>query len=203
FRVRWAAEARNSGAVRVEIELYGSTANRNEFEVLATSAHIEEREDGEPVELTAARAINETLDDVIENLVANAIPRLASDRELIDSLQLDAPTERLLPALREVYRRNLRAAEDQLIILLQTESPEVLLAAAYGLGRLDSEKAVADIIDVIHRDHLAMAEQLVPVLGNIGGEEAETYLGIVAEHHDNPAMRQLAQEALRNMELGH
>lgn len=153
---------------------------------------------GEDLAEMTARLISDGIRDIVSGLEAEAAPRVSTDVGLLELLDSDEVGE-LLPTIREVYRRRLATAAPQLRALLNAGDPEIIFSAATALGRIGDANAVGPLIDLISRDHREMTSYVLPILGDIGTQEARLYLETVADAHDDPLVRSQAREVLDSM----
>jgi hypothetical protein len=103
-------------------------------------------------------------------------------------------------AYRAVGARGLRAAIPRLVQLLGHEDAEVRDAAIGALVELRAEEAVKPLVDMVEFSDVDMMRRIIDAVGMIGGEEATAYLEFVASGHEQPAVRELARQALEHMQ---
>lgn len=180
--------------LRVEGEARGDEIVEFELNGLYREPHV----DHENLDEMTARLVLDGIRDIVTGLEAEAAPRVSTDLGLLELLDSDEVGE-LLPAIREVYRRRLTTAAPRLRALLNTEDPELIFSAATALGRIGDADAVGPLIDLISRDHREMTSYVLPILGDIGTQEARIYLETVADAHDDPLVRSQAREVLDSM----
>lgn len=87
-------------------------------------------------------------------------------------------------------------AVPSLIKQLQTQDRDLLLATIGALVRLRSQKAVIPLIQLARQKDGAFLAQILSALGEIGGEEAKSFLFTIASSHSNQALQDTAKEAL-------
>jgi len=145
----------------------------------------------------AEELVDEGIADLVEGIAYEAEPRCSDDARLSAILnEAGAESDRLLPAIREIHRRRTLPAAPALRRLLDSEDVELLLAAATALARLRDAESVSPLIDLISREHRELTENVLPLLGQIGTADAIGYLQTVADAHESPYVRRLAQEVL-------
>lgn len=149
----------------------------------------------DPVDV-AEVALEAGFSDIAEQLASEAWPFCQSDGALVSALAEPSEAEQLLPIVRQVRRRRLQAANGPLRALLQHDSPEVALAAATALGQLGDSESVGPLIDMVSRRRRALIPQVLPILGEIGSDEARLYLETVRSGHEDPAVQRLAAGVL-------
>jgi hypothetical protein len=105
------------------------------------------------------------------------------------------------PALRQVAfgviaERRLTAAVPRLLELLH--SPDVLVrdGAIGALVALREPRAVKPLTELAQFNDLDMMRRIIDAVGAIGGDEARSYLELVASGHSVPLIRELAEKAL-------
>jgi hypothetical protein len=108
------------------------------------------------------------------------------------------------PALRQVAfatigERHLSAAVPRLIELLHSSDELVRDGAIGALVALRDPRAVKALTDLAQFKDLDLMRRIIDAVGTIGGDDARAYLELVAEGHDVPIIRELAQQALEDM----
>jgi hypothetical protein len=83
--------------------------------------------------------------------------------------------------------------------LLQSQEPSRVRRAMGGLVELKAKSAVPTLIDLARGKDLGFLREVIFALGSIGGEEAEAYLFTVSQGHDQPLIRDAADEALAEL----
>jgi HEAT repeat protein len=66
------------------------------------------------------------------------------------------------------------------------------------LAQIGDPRAVGPIIDLARRREGPFVAQMVRIIGDIGGAEAEAYLETMMAGHPDPAVALAAREALRD-----
>jgi hypothetical protein len=121
-----------------------------------------------------------------------------------DAQAILAALEAADPALRQtafaaIGERHVTQVVPRLLELLS--SPDVLVrdGAIGALVALREPRAVKPLTELGQFHDLDMMRRIIDAVGAIGGEEARSYLELVASGHDNPAIRELATQALERM----
>jgi len=83
--------------------------------------------------------------------------------------------------------------------LLASDDPAKIRRAMGGLVELKARGAVPALIDLARGKDLGFLREVIYALGSIGGEEAEAYLFTVSQGHDQPLIREAADEALAEL----
>lgn len=113
----------------------------------------------------------------------------------------EEPEPARLMAIQEIRERGLTQHIEELRKYLDAEQPEQLrLAAAAALVSLGDKESRTEIIKLaedMSRDRNPKYVPMLHILGDLGGEEVTTYLETVAEAHSAPAVRTVAEEALK------
>jgi hypothetical protein len=137
--------------------------------------------------------IGKAVDEAVLSLKARESIRAGDEAVVVaalDSAEEDVRKE----ALRAVGERHLGGALPRLVELLK--NPERRDEAVGGLVALGDPRAVKPLIDVIEFKDLREMAKIVDAVGQIGGEEARSYLDFVASGHEVPEVRALARAAL-------
>ena len=82
---------------------------------------------------------------------------------------------------------------------LKGDDADDVRRAIGGLVELKDPRAVPALIDLARAKDMVFLREIIFALGQIGGDEAEAYLYTVAQGHDQPAIRDVAQKALDEM----
>jgi HEAT repeats len=106
----------------------------------------------------------------------------------------DAEVRRV--ALAAVSDYKLRAATPRLLELLRSPDGSLRDGAIGALVALREPKAVGVMTEMAEFKDLAMMRRVVDAVGSIGGDEAVSYLELVAQGHDDPQIREMAEQAL-------
>jgi HEAT repeat protein len=99
-------------------------------------------------------------------------------------------------ALSLLAQRKNPAALEPLIEKLKSDDLDQVRRAIGGLLDLRDPRAVPALIDASRARDDMFQREIVFALGSLGGDEAEAYLQVVADGHDQPLMRASAQQAL-------
>lgn len=117
------------------------------------------------------------------------------DAELIRDLE--AGDARLRDhAVRVLAARKSPAAVPALVARLRDPDPEVVERAVGALAEIRDPRAVEPLIELTQRREGPFVAQLVRIIGDIGGSEAEAFLGTLAAGHPEAVVRDAAREAL-------
>jgi len=119
------------------------------------------------------------------------------DALVIQDLESGNPRLRDL-AVRVLADRKNPAAVPALLARLQDPDPDVADRAVGALGQIGDPRAVGPIIELSRRREGPFVAQMVRIVGDIGGAEAEAYLETMAAGHPDPAVASAAREALRD-----
>jgi hypothetical protein len=142
------------------------------------------------------------LQSLLENLVAKAHATYSAgqkkDEALLADLKGQDSIARDLAAQVLVERRN-PAVIPVLEKQLQEEDPQVFRRAMGGLVELKVRSSVPVLIDLARGKDLGFLREVIFALGSIGGEEAEAYLFTVSQGHEQPLIREAAEEALAEL----
>lgn len=83
---------------------------------------------------------------------------------------------------------------------LNTQDRDLLLATVGALVKLRSREAAVPLIQLARQKDGPFLAQILSALGEIGGEEAKSFLFTIASSHDNKAVKETAQEALDELQ---
>ena len=117
---------------------------------------------------------------------------------LVRDLESSDPRTRDL-AVRVLAERRSAAAVPALIQRLADPDPEVVERAVGALAQIRDPRAVGPLIGLTQRREGSFVTQLVFIIGDIGGSEAEAYLDTVGTGHPDPLVRKAAREALGSL----
>ncbi|MFP4599119.1 MAG: hypothetical protein ACLFVJ_12750 [Persicimonas sp.] len=117
--------------------------------------------------------------------------------EILEDLEDEKASEdERLDAIHRAREARLEGAASGLRALLESDSPDIVVASAAALERIDGEEAGPAVVAAAERlsrtrqyEHL---RQLLYILADIGGRQATTYLRAVADGHEYPGLRQVA-----------
>lgn len=140
------------------------------------------------------RAMKTAVDSAHLQLVALGKP----DDKLVEDLK--APTAAVRDAaVRALFERQHPAAVPPLTQRLHSEDAAVVRRTIGQLVELRDPRAVEPLIDLSRGKNHGFVREIIYAVGALGGDEAEAYLDTVAAGHDQPAVRQAAAEALREL----
>src|SRR5262249_42368844 len=125
--------------------------------------------------------------------------RRGDPAEVVKALDTEDPTLRTV-AFAAVGDHHIAAAADKLLALLQSPDPVIRDGAMGALIALREPRAVRPIIELAKFDDLPMMRRIIDAVGAIGGDDAKSYLELVAGGHDVPEIRDLAQQALARID---
>jgi len=117
------------------------------------------------------------------------------DAEVIRDLESGDPKLRDLAVQVLAERRN-PAALPGLAARLKDPDPEVVERAVGALARLRDPRAVGPLIELTRRREGPFVAQLVRIIGDIGGADAEAYLETLRAGHPDAEVRDAAARAL-------
>jgi hypothetical protein len=147
-------------------------------------------------------AVRQALGIALERAATGAHLQLVAldkkDDALVKDLQSEDPQVREY-ALRVLADRKNEAAAPMLRERLKSDDPDEVRRAIGGLVELKDTEAVPALIDLSRGKDPVFLRELLFALGAIGGDEAEAYLYTVAEGHDHEAIREVAQQALEEL----
>ncbi len=99
-------------------------------------------------------------------------------------------------AFAAIAERRIRSAVPRLLELLKSEDVLVRDGAIGALVALREPRAIGPMTELASFSDLDMMRRIIDAVGAIGGEDARSYLELVATGHDLPAVRELAEAAL-------
>jgi HEAT repeat protein len=120
------------------------------------------------------------------------------DAEVLRDLDSGDPRLRDL-AVRVLADRRNPAAVAPLLQRLQDPDPEVAERAVGALAQLADPRAVGPLIELTRRREGPFVAQIVRIIGDIGGPEAEAYLETLSAGHPDPEVTRAAVEGLRDL----
>jgi len=118
--------------------------------------------------------------------------------ELLRDLESSDPRTRDL-SVRVLAERRSPAAVPALLERLADPDPAVVERAVGALAQIRDPRAVGPLIGLTQRREGSFVTQVVLIIGDIGGAEAEAYLDTLAAGHPDPAVRSAAREALASL----
>jgi len=122
----------------------------------------------------------------------------ASPAEWRLALGAAEPDEQIL-AIRLLGARRAPDVVSAIVPLLQDPRDAVVEAAVEGLARQGDREAVRPLIDSLAKASPRHATRVLSALARLGGDEARSYLEMVARGDENEALRQLASRLLVDM----
>jgi HEAT repeat protein len=120
------------------------------------------------------------------------------DAEVMRDLESGDPKIRDLAVQALAERRN-PAALPGLVARLKDPDPEVVERAVGALARLRDPRAVGALIELTRRREGPFVAQLVRIIGDIGGADAEAYLETLRVGHPDAEVRDAATRALADL----
>ncbi len=176
----------------VELELSFPEGRETMHEAARWSEPVKE---GEKPFAALQRAIAGALRKAASALALALAEAEKPDADVI--LDLEAGDARLRDyAVRVLANRKSPAAVPALVARLRDSDPEVVERAVGALAEIRDPRAVEPLIELTQRREGPFVAQLVRIIGDIGGTEAEAFLGTLAAGHPEPLVRQAAREAL-------
>ncbi len=187
----------------VEVAVAVAARTRPDKRRYDVEARSESRAGGDGLEArkdASRRALSKALEEAIARLHFRLLAAKRNDRELLADLAANDGRIRDA-AIRELAERKNPGAADALIERLASDDVDEVREAIGMLVELRETRAVPAIIDVARARHPSFVREVIFALSAIGGDEAEAYLYTVAQGHDQPAVREAAQEALDELSL--
>ncbi len=139
-------------------------------------------------------ALDAALRQAASDLVMQADAARKSDRELVADLA--SPDAGMRDsAVRQLADRKNPAAVPALIERLKDPDREVVLRAMGALQEIRDQRAVRPLIDLSERQDPAFVAQVIYVIGDLGGPEAEAFLFTQQNGSPEPQVRVAAAEA--------
>jgi hypothetical protein len=120
------------------------------------------------------------------------------DAEVLRDLESADPKVRDLAVQVLAERRN-PAALPGLVARLKDPDPELVDRAVGALARLRDPRAVPPLIELTRRREGAYVAQLVRIVGDIGGADAEAWLETLRAGHPDEEVRDAAARALADL----
>jgi hypothetical protein len=142
--------------------------------------------------------VKRTLGDVAKGLVARLRLRRADTATLLAALA-SSDAEVRLAAVTAAAERRERAAVPALIERLGDPAESVRDRALGALVEIGDRRAVAPLTRQTKFRDLEGMRKVIDAIGSLGGEEARSYLELVASGHEDREIRELAREALERM----
>lgn len=152
---------------------------------------------GVPVPAAFRRAIEGGAARAASGLALAIAEAQKPDGLVIQDLESSDPRLRDL-AVRVLADRKNPVAVPALLARLQDPDPDVADRAVGALAQIGDPRAVGPIIELSRRREGPFVAQMVRIVGDIGGAEAEAYLETMLAGHPDPAVAGAAREALRD-----
>ncbi len=102
-------------------------------------------------------------------------------------------------AVRVLAERGAREAVPDLVERLRDQDPEVVERAVGALAQLGDPRAVPALIDLSRRREPSFVAQMARVVGDLGGSDAEAWLGTLEAGHPEARVRTAARLALADI----
>jgi hypothetical protein len=186
------------GATVAEVLLRLEVTPGEDADTLSETVRASETvEPGEPVLAAFRRAIEGGAMRAASGLALALAEARKPDAAVIRDLESADPRLRDLAVGVLADRKNV-AAVPALLTRLQDPDPEIADRAVGALAQIGDPRAVGPIIELSRRREGPFVAQMVRVVGDIGGAEAEAYLETMAAGHPDPAVVSAAREALRD-----
>jgi hypothetical protein len=154
--------------------------------------------DGGPVDETVYTAhLKKAVHDAVSALDEQARLLGSGNETLVDALGSEEAAVRVAAA-RTLGERRAREAVEPLCDVLRRDQPQVAQAVLGSLVMIDDQRAVPCMIEWAGSDDRRLVYVMEP-LASIGGTEARAFLEMIASGHDEPGIRQVAENSLRRM----
>jgi len=151
-----------------------------------------------PVATDCQQLATRTAEDRLGRFLAEWQLKAAAPAAIAHALDVDGGTARL-EAIRLVGERRLVELAPRLLPLLHDDDEEVRDAALGAVLQLKERRAVPVLTrgrDLQDRREL---RKVVDALGVLGGQEAQEFLSFVADTHEDPEIKRMAQQALARL----
>jgi HEAT repeat protein len=184
--------------VRVVLRLASRHGDAEGFEVSAHERRPLPSNDVEAIAEQVRQALDTSLGQAIDE--AHALIELggATDEALVARLgQGNAPAQNA--AVRLLARRKHHAALSFLVPRLKSDDVSDARQAIGLLVELGAPEAVNPMIEAAEGRGRVVQREVLFAVSAIGGEDAEAYLDLVANGHDEPEMRDAAAQALAEL----
>jgi hypothetical protein len=183
--------------VRVVIRLSGQGEPEG-FEVRSHQGRAVTANDVEAIQGQVRDALDAALARAVRE--AKALIELARAKEEEVAAKLGDGDEAVRDAaVRVLARRRSEAAVPALLEWLKSEDLQRVRAAVGLLVELRATRAVNAMIEAASARGPMVQREVIFAAGSIGGEDAEAYLDLVASGHDDPRMREAAEQALAEL----
>jgi hypothetical protein len=154
--------------------------------------------DGAPMGQVAQETLTRALGDAVAVLVKRDGIRRGQLAAVLASLDDQDPEVRA-DGFRAIAERQLHEATPRLIELLSVDEEDRRDGALGALVALREQRAVGAIVGHVEFNDIDSMRRVIDAVAQIGGEEAESYLELVAGGHELPGVRGLAAEALARL----
>lgn len=133
--------------------------------------------------------------------LADAIELSTAPEEAVAEAIKEREGEAQLRAIRAAAKRQLKAATPALSALLQTPAlpDSTLLKIVGAMTQIRDPRAAGPLISTARGRSPIYLRQVIFALARIGGPEAEGYLFTAASGHQDPAIRDAAKQALKEL----
>jgi hypothetical protein len=186
------------GTIQAEVLVRLEVAPGEDADAISeTVRSAESAEPGEAVLATFRRAIEGGAARAASGLALALTEAQKPDALVIQDLESGDPRLRDL-AVRVLADRKNPVAVPALLARLQDPDPDVADRAVGALAQIGDPRAVGPIIELSRRREGPFVAQMVRIVGDIGGAEAEAYLETMLAGHPDPAVASAAREALRD-----
>jgi HEAT repeat protein len=195
------ADAGAAGVLRAAVRLRLEAIDSPDEAALESSAIVERATGaGNPVDRDLVRRhLMRALRDVGRGLIAQARLLVGEPDGLVRALS-DTDPELRDAAIRIAGIRRERRAVPGLIALLGHADERVGDAAIGALVAIGDRRAVRPLCEYARPGDVGGTAKVLDAIASLGGDEARAYLELLGSGHDDPAIRSMAQEALRRME---
>lgn len=146
----------------------------------------------------AAAAVERAIDLAAAGVIAKERLRQGDPRAL-DAAFAAGDREHQLYALAVVAERRARGFRDRAALLLASTDEELRDAAIGAIARVGDASSLPALTRLAKFSDADVLRRVLPAIAAIGGDEARDYLEFVRSGHAEPAIRELAAEALAKM----
>lgn len=150
------------------------------------------------IQAAAREALDAALSEAFEQVHATVGLGALEEPKLVGKLSSGAAAEQRA-ALRLLVERRSPAALAPLVAQLSTKDEDELRRTMGQLVELGDPAAAKPLIEAAHHASLGLQRELLFALGSLGGGEAEAYLYMVSQGHEEPALRDAAARALEEL----
>jgi hypothetical protein len=195
-------EARSGDYIQLEASLLLRRREDDGWSSYELNQRVQEHVSAVSLEERQAAALR-ALRSALHETVSMADLQLAaigkSDRQLIKDLNETNPRIRDA-AIRVLSDRKNPAVRGALVEKLKGSDVDGVRRAIGGLVALHDVQAVPPLIELARGKDPSFLREILFALGAIGGEEAQAYLFTVSQGHDDPEIRQVAEQALQELQ---